>query len=783
MERKTLEALDYGKIQERLQERCASNGAKEWALQWYPSSDQREVERRLAETAEALLLIQNAQAPHFGGLRTIRQSLERAQKKGILTVEEVLAIRSSLEAYQEIRDRFMESQKTPRLTALAAEIEPQPQLLARLEAMFDERGRMRDTASPKLNQLRRTQERLQERVKHSLEAMIQDRTTAKYLQETLVTQRNERYVVPVKAEYKYAVPGIVHDRSATGQTLYIEPLVSVELNNDLQEAALSEHTEIVRLMTVLSEQVARVAQPLMHTEKCTTELDFILARGYLAAEDHGRSAQPATNAEIILEAVRHPLLPQQSAVPITVKIGNGYSILVVTGSNTGGKTVALKTVGLVAAMNQAGLFIPVAGRAVLPIFQNIWVAIGDEQNMAENLSTFSGHMSRLIQIMKDAGSNDLVLLDELGSGTDPVEGAALAIAILEYFHRLGALAMVTTHYSELKQYVYTHPGMENAHVEFDDETLTPTYRLQIGIAGNSQALNITKRLGMLPEVLARAQELKQASAYYEMETVLEELNHKRRELSRMEEDLQTRLAKAEKSHAKWNENNQELQRKKQAILQKARDDARQLKRELKVNAEQIIKDLKRSAKEAKDKQQAVVDEKRQAIDRLSIPNANERTKIPLRKIEIGQAVYVDTLEKVGTVIDIQGKQFKVDLAGLPITVAGRNLFYPLPQEAKPKEIKTKEQIRSKTVAPKMRMAAQSINLIGETVADAEPQVAAFLDAAMLAGLTSVEIIHGKGTGALRKGIHAQLRKIPYVKSFSFAQAVAGGSGVTVVTLG
>ncbi|KWZ79698.1 MutS domain V protein, partial [Anaerococcus hydrogenalis] len=371
--------------------------------------------------------------------------------------------------------------------------------------------------------------------------------------------------------------------------------------------------------------------------------------------------------------------------------------------------------GLVAAMNQAGLFIPVAGRAVLPIFQNIWVAIGDEQNMAENLSTFSGHMSRLIQIMKDAGSNDLVLLDELGSGTDPVEGAALAIAILEYFHRLGALAMVTTHYSELKQYVYTHPGMENAHVEFDDETLTPTYRLQIGIAGNSQALNITKRLGMLPEVLARAQELKQASAYYEMETVLEELNHKRRELSRMEEDLQTRLAKAEKSHAKWNENNQELQRKKQAILQKARDDARQLKRELKVNAEQIIKDLKRSAKEAKDKQQAVVDEKRQAIDRLSIPNANERTKIPLRKIEIGQAVYVDTLEKVGTVIDIQGKQFKVDLAGLPITVAGRNLFYPLPQEAKPKEIKTKEQIRSKTVAPKMRMAAQSINLIGETV--------------------------------------------------------------------
>ncbi|MCI5836833.1 MAG: endonuclease MutS2 [Veillonellaceae bacterium] len=780
MEIKTLTALDFQEIQQLLAAECDSLGAKEAALAAWPLRDAAAVQELLDRTEEAYRLLLDRGGCSFAGLRTIAAAVERAEKEAILAPQECLDIARSLAVYEDIGAYFREAaEDAPKLAATAAEITPLPQLRRLLERVFDERGRIQDSASVQLGRLRAKQARLQERIKREMNSLIQQREVGKVLQEALVTLRNERYVVPVKAEYRYALPGIVHDRSATGQTLYIEPMVSVELNNDLQEAALAEREEIKRILVEITAAVARDAQALLANAAAAAELDLVTARGKLAHNLRAVRAQETAHM-IRLEQARHPLLPPATAVPIDVRIGDGYRILVVTGSNTGGKTVALKTTGLLAAMNQAGLFIPAAPGAALPVFENIWVSIGDEQNMAENLSTFSGHMRRIVTIMDASGERDLVLLDELGSGTDPVEGAALAIAVLDYFWERGALAMVTTHYSELKQYVYTHTGMENAHVEFDEKTLTPTYHLHIGIAGNSQALNITRRLGMNEAVLARAEALKQESAFYEMEQVLAELNEKRKEMTRQEEHLQGEIRKAERAHAKWDAERRELAEKKREILEKTRNDARQMKRELRVQAEQIIKDLKKSAKEAAAGSVSAVAETRRRIDDMEIPAGEERAKIPLRKLQAGRQVYVDTLEKIGTIVAVRGKKLQVEVQGMTISVEAKHCRELLPGEAPAAKAAPARRPSRRTPQPSLRTVETSLNIIGERVADAVPQIEAFLDAALLAGLDFVEIIHGKGTGALREGVHEVLRRHAYVKSFAVADAGQGGSGVTVV---
>lgn len=782
MEKKTLEILDFPKIVELLRNCCDSSLGKALATDAKPFSLQADVMRLLDETEAAYEVLMSESTPTFAGLRDISEAVNRAQKGGILKPEEGLDIIVSLETFAELSHFFkQELLEGTLLGGIGSGLADLPNLYNLLTRTFDERGNIKDNASPQLSRLRREQFRLQERVKKEIADLLQNKSLDKAFQENLITVRNGRYVIPIKAEYRHSVPGIVQGRSATGQTLYIEPMISVELNNDLQEAILAEEEEIKRILANVSAGVAEEAENILENSSIAANLDYIFARGKLAHQMRAVRARESVGNVISAPKMRHPLLAEDKVVPISIFLGDGYRILAITGSNTGGKTVALKTLGLLAAMNQAGLFIPAENGASLPIFSNIWAAIGDDQSIEESLSTFSGQMSRIISIMEHTEPTDLVLLDELGTGTDPIEGAALAIAILDYFWEKECLAVVTTHYSELKQYVYTHEGMENAHVEFDEKTLSPTYRLHIGIAGNSQALGISKRLGMLPQVLERAEYLKKQSSFYEMETVLEELNEKRKELSIKEAELADTLAKAKRAHEKWQQENRELQRKKTSVMQQVRDDAKNLKRELRVEAENIIKELKRGAQEHDpDGKDILIRNARSAIEGVQVPIGKERTKIPIRKLKVGMQVYVDTLEKVGKLVSVEGKRLQVEVGGFQVTVKPSHCYYPQGEDEVVKSKATP--IRRGKVEPYFREVGQEINVIGLTVDEAMPDVEAFLDAAVMAGLPAVSIIHGKGTGTLRKAIHERLRSLPYVVSFGIADAALGGSGVTIVKL-
>ncbi len=782
MEEKTLELLDFPKIRNILKSHCQSGMAQTIGDTWQPASDREEVVRLLAETRDAILLAQIGW-PSLGGAKNIEESVTRAAKGGVLLPEECVAILQSLETYAHVEHYFSETEvAVENLRPYTDEIVCDHYLVDKLRLTFDERGNIRDQASAALARARRLQYKLQEQVKSELESIVRTGKYAKALQESIVTIRNDRYVLPIKAEYRAAFPGIVHARSATGQTLYIEPLVSVELNNELQEAVLAEKEEIKRILQEISAYIGEQATALLHNATLVAQLDFIFARAKASLSWRGICPQIPADFQVQMETVRHPLLPAEQVVPIDLELGGRFRVLAITGSNTGGKTVALKTMGLMVALHQSGLLIPAREDAKLPIFANIYAAIGDEQSLEANLSTFSGHMKRIISIMDTARSEDLVLLDELGSGTDPVEGAALAIAVLDYFCERHILTMVTTHYSELKRYVYAHEAMENAHVEFDEVTLSPTYRLHIGIAGNSRALSITRRLGMREDVLARADVIKQESPFYEMEKVIDELNGQRRALQKQEDQLQAELQKAERAHRKWDAENRTLQQKKLEILQQAREDARQLKRELRVEAEQIIKELKKQSKLGLEMAQKAAEQSRQAIDGLEIPEGDIRKKIPLRKLHVGQEVFIDTLERTGIITALRGKQVQVDVQGFPATVGAVHCYYPLAQEVQAKNAKATVRPRQKEVRPVYRDVGQSVNVIGCTIAEAIPEVEKFLDAAVMAGLPSVEIIHGKGTGTLRKAIHELLQKLPYVESFDLADAIRGGSGATIVKL-
>ena len=781
MEERTLELLEYNRILVMVADKCMSAEAKRTALAWRPSADETKVDEWLAQTQAARQWLEEETMPPFAGLRDIDAMIVRAQKESVLSAQECLDILSSVEAYSGIAACFSGAGEIDyALSELTRQLVLQPELQRRLANTFDEHGQIRDEATPRLARLRREIVRLQERIKSSLESLAHRKETEKYLQESLVTMRNDRYVIPVKAEYRHHMPGIVHDRSATGQTLYIEPMVSVELNNDLQEAILAEHEETVRLLREITQMVAQAGDELRANARTASYLDFVFARAQLALDMHAVAATRADGQRVHMRAMRHPLLPPSQVVPISLYVGETFRILVITGSNTGGKTVAIKTLGLLAAMNQSGFFVPAAAGSVLPIFDGIWAAIGDDQSMAENLSTFSGHMKRVIQIITQSSAHDLVLLDELGTGTDPFEGAALAIAVLDDFVAKGTLALVTTHYSEVKQYVQMHDAMENAHVEFDTVSLSPTYRLHIGVAGNSQALNISRRLGMPEGILRRADELRKASAYYDMERLVEKLNAQQKELTRLQEEAAGELAKAEAAHRKWDAQNRTFNERRREMMTKARDDARQMKRELRVETERIIKQLKQDARQDNRAQEAF-SEARRSIDNIEIPQGNERAKISARRLTAGMTVYLDALDKLGTVTEVQGRRCQVRVDGMVVTVPAGRCFYPLPSE-RISATAPKRPVRPRRVQAKVRAVSHELNIIGETVADAEMEVERFLDAAMLSGLHEVEIIHGKGTGALRRGVHEILRRHHAVEAFRLADSVQGGSGVTVVTL-
>ena len=783
--------LDFGSIRERLAEHCSSVIAKELAMQLEPMRDAVKIKEALDETVEAMQSLQTEIEQPLGGTRDIRSACAKSRKEIVLSREELWDIYTTLGAYRRMYTFFREKYaQYPLLTLWAQDIPSHEKLERRFERIFDKKGELMDSASPKLQHLRSTIVKTKERIKNDLQAILHDKDNQKYFQEAIVTQRNNRYVIPVKQEYRYAFEVLIHDRSATGATLYIEPMRLVNLNNDLQEAVMEEEQEVLRIYRELSGLVRQNSNTLMDACERVSHIEFVYGKANLALAMKAVPAVLSGAREVNLIHARHPLIPANVVVPTTITLGTSYRILLITGSNTGGKTVALKTLGLLSLMNQAGLCIPAEAGSVLPIFNTIYADIGDEQSIEASLSTFSAHMTQVVSILKAVGSKDLVLLDELGSGTDPEEGSALAMAILEYFRKSGALLMVSTHYNELKRYAYDTDDIENGHVEFDERTLRPTYRLHIGVAGSSHALSIAARLGLPREVIDMAKANKDGSANRDMEAVLSDLNEQLRRTRERERALKKELEDTRRIKASVEREKKQMNERRKAILTKAQEEAQNLKRSIRIEGEQIIKELKSQFSEGdKQKRQDAITQARKSIAGVQIPEAptDERRRIEAKEVVEGMPVFVDSLGQLGTVLAVQGKRVQVDVNGLTATVKLADLREASRQEAgnlrrKNEAPQPKARKRSGTAVLRQQQATTELNVIGQTVDEATVTVGRFIDQAILAGISPVRIVHGKGTGALRAGIQQYLKHLPQVKHYEIAGLDEGGAGATIVYL-
>lgn len=779
-----LETLEFNSIRTMLAGHAVSALSKEMAMHWMPSPYREVVDQRLAETEEASICIQREITGPLGETHDIRETLEKCEKDMILLPQEFMDLAASLETYKKMNQYFVGEKEAlyPHLYAITRGILPEEFLIGRIRKVFGDHGEVSDNASPKLSRIRSEKAILKSRIRRAFQSLLTDKDQAGYFQDAIITQRSGRYVVPVKAEYRYKFEGIVHDRSSTGQTLFMEPMVSVQLNNDLAELAAAEKQEIQEILRQLSKEVRKEASRIQSSCEVATNLEFIYARGELAIAMKAVKAIQDPKGAADLKGARHPLIDPKKVVPVNIRLGSDFRILIITGSNAGGKTIAMKTLGLLGLMNQAGLFIPAAEGSRLPLYDHMYAIIGDDQSIQYNLSTFSSYITQMVNFLGKAESHDLVLLDELGSGTDPIEGAALAQAVTEFLEEKQVSAVITSHFSEMKKLAYETEGVENAFVEFDEKTLAPTYRLIIGMAGNSNAFNICRRLGMDIGILARAESLKEESPLNNMETLMAKLNVELQETEQEKDRLREKVAEAESLRNELAGANDAIREKKKEILGKAREEAENIKRTLRIQSETIIKELKKKASQLdKAGLAAEIGKTRSAVEGMELPKGNHG-RSPARGdgLRPGCYVYIDTMESVGKITKVSGKKVTVACGNLTLTVGADHCF-----EAEKKEVPHIKQSKAVKVGSYSTVkAAQSVktslNVIGLTVDEAIPQVDRFLNDAVMAGVSPVEIIHGKGTGALRKGIQDYLRTLNFVTDFHMADVRNGGAGVTEV---
>ena len=788
-----LDLLDFSAIREQLASHCSSSIAKEMAKELVPMTKAQAIQEALDETVEAMRSISTEVEQPLGGTRDIREATRKSRKDSILTKEELWDISLTIGAYRRMEKFFHTKYMDYPLLSLWMQDMPNfDRLERRLKRVFDDKGDLLDSASPKLQNLRMIIAKTKEKIKSDLQAILHDKDNQKYFQEAIVTQRNNRYVIPVKQEYRHIFDGLVHDRSATGQTLYIEPMRLVNLNNDLMEAIMGEEQEVLRIYKELSGLVKTDSNNLMDACEKVSHVEFVYGKAYMALAMKAHPATLSQDRVVNLMRARHPLIPANQVVPTDIILGSNYRILLITGSNTGGKTVNLKTLGLLSLMNQSGLCIPAESGSTLPVFQNVFADIGDEQSIEASLSTFSAHMTQVISILKRVGPNDLVLLDEIGSGTDPEEGSALAVSILDYFRQSGCLAMVSTHYNELKNYAYHTEGIENGHVEFDERTLRPTYRLNIGVAGSSHALSIAARLGLPADIVNKARDYKSSFESSDMEEVLSELNEQLRRTKDRERALKKELDEARRMKGNLERERKAFNEKKKQVLQKAQEDAENLKRSIRVEGEQIIKDLKNQFSEAnKTKRQDAVARARKGTSGIVVPQLvdDDRKALTIQDVKVGSSVYVSSLRSLGTVLAIKGNRLNVDVNGLTATVKIDDVKSTTREEVAKEErdARNKNKVRTKKGKPvtqvvRQQMATTELNIIGQTVDEGVMNVSRFIDQALLAGISQVRIIHGKGTGVLRDGVQAYLKTLPQVSKFEMAGYTEGGAGATNVYL-
>lgn len=777
--------LELPKILEKLAALCTTQISKDLVKELVPPKDIETVRTWQAETTEAREILRLYPTIPLGGIRDIRMSLRRAEMGASLDPSELLAIRDTLKAGRRLRRFCLEMKHSfPIVQGLAGTLQDFTSLETAIQSAIDEEANIRDDATPELFQLRKRIGSIHEKIKSRLESIIHSQQQQKYLQDSLITIRQGRYVVPVKQEYRSQFPGLVHDQSASGATLFIEPMAVVELNNELRQVLAAEKNEVEKILKRLSIQVQANVSELAANLEILAHLDFIFAKGLLSEKMDAWEPELNEKGQVKLIKARHPLL-QGDVVPISLELGYEFNTLVITGPNTGGKTVTLKTVGLLALMTQLGLHIPAEPGSVMAVFSQIFCDIGDEQSIEQSLSTFSSHLKNIIEIIEKVDANSLVLLDELGAGTDPSEGSALAMAILEFLHQNKAKTIATTHYGELKAFAYSAPGVRNASVEFDARTLQPTYRLLIGLPGRSNALEIALRLGLPAPLVNRArmliseEELQVADMIQDLEEnrrkaqqELAQVERLKQEISELKQTLEAERKKLKENEAKILER---AYQQAEAIVAQAKKEAQEvineLKTDLAVEARRVQDQIVQAAKLRLKKSQEEISEKLQKFK----VNSGKAPK----QVKLGDSVFIISLQQKGTVAALPNAQGEVLVqAGImKITVPLQDLRL-LEEKSAEKEKSGHIQLMKK----KSMDIKNELDLRGLLVEEALEKVDKYLDDAVLANLSNVYLIHGKGTGALRSAIKEHLRYHPHVKSFRLGDYSEGGSGVTVVQL-
>lgn len=779
MKETSLKVLEYNKIIKLLTAKAGSSLGKEKIINLLPSSNYKIIEESLNETAEALLITTVSDNIPLGGIRDLKIILKKANIGAMLEANEFLNIAGTLSAAKKIKKFFKELDlEATLLKTWAAKIEVLTQLEQQIENSIDEHGNLLDSASVELGKLRREIRTSQLKIKEKLDAILRSSEYQKYFQDSLVTLRGERYVIPIKQEYRQFFPGIVHDQSSSGATLFIEPISIIDLNNTVKELMANEKHEIERILKALAVQVLKYEQQIRLDMEILGHFDFVFAKAKFALEFQA-SRPEINNAGLVeLKQARHPLIPPEKVVPIDILLGKDFSTLLITGPNTGGKTVTLKTLGLFVLMAQAGLFIPAQAGSKLPVYNNVFADIGDEQSIEQSLSTFSSHMTKLIRILDVIKTGDLFLVDEIGSGTDPQEGAALAMAILDVVQEAGIATVATTHYSELKSYAYNRCGVENASVEFDINSLRPTYKLLIGIPGSSNAFSISTKLGLSTKIIDKANEFL-SKEHLQFEYVLAEMEKQKLMYAELNEDLAKREAEIVVLEQRLKNEKENINDRKNRIITKAEEEKANIIRKTKREVEQIISELKEQFDDhgMKERQRAIEAARKELKEKTKIITPEEYKSMPaleIDKVKIGDSVFVTTLNAKATVIEIKGKSILVEL-GLMKTMVSSDVCRKTSTDNKSVITKPK-----KISLNKIQEVQPSIDIRGVNVQEGEDILNKYLDDVILCGLTRILVIHGKGTGALKKGVRNFLQNHSCVEKIEIPELNEGGDGATVV---
>lgn len=772
-----LEKLEFNKIKNILSSYAETDTGKKMCLNLQPSNNKEKVQKALDETTEAVALIYRKGNLPLESIGDISNYILNLKNQNFLSAKALLELATLLKTSKTLKNYYFEKElnQTDSLTNYFDHLYTNPNIEEKIFSAIIDENTFDDRASNALYKIRQQMRNTKKEIKNKLQSLL----NSKYLQEPIVTIRQDRFVVPVKSEYQTELKGFIHDTSSTGSTVFIEPISVFDLNNQLSELKNQESIEIEKILQILSSLFFDITNELENNFNLITILDFIFAKAKYSKELDCNCPKINDDKIIYLKNAKHPLLDQSIAVPITLEIGKTFSSLLITGPNTGGKTVTLKTVGLLITMTQCGMHIPASSESSIYLFDNIFADIGDEQSILESLSTFSSHMTHIINILNEATSNSLVLVDELGSGTDPIEGASLALSILEYLKEHNITVLATTHYHELKEYALLTDGVENASCEFDLETLSPTYRLLIGVPGKSNAFAISQKLGLKPEILEKAKKLINSDTA-KTEDLLKEIYDSKALIESEKEKTLQYSNKIEKLKQKLENETTDLEEHKKEYLQKAKQEAREILLSAKQEANDIIKEMESEKNSSKNLNtlRNKLSSKLHEVNQTPEPQQEETTELDESQIKPGTIVFVPKFNKNGTILSYpnQSKKFNIQIDNIKTTLTPSQITIAKNTETK-KEIITKKQ---SNFAPKN--VRTELNVIGMNIEESIFLVDKFLDEAALAKLETARIIHGKGTGVLGKGIQKYLKTHPHVKSYRYGTFGEGEMGVTIVEL-